>query len=74
MKVKNRVYLAAIRRRMQAIYHYENRNEAFATFWYGWAHRRMRRTKCHSAFFSQMWKRGWIRKNFAEDLWFYICE
>ena len=74
MKIKNRVYLAAIRRDMQARFHFENRNEAFETFWYGWTHQRMRRTGCDPSLYIYMWKRGWIKKKFAEDFWHYICE
>ena len=72
MKKENRVYLAAIRRRMQRRYGYINRNEAFAAFWYGWTHQCLRRKTGTPRTFLNWWKKGYIHVDRALDFWAYI--
>ena len=74
MKQNNRVYLAAIRRRMQALYQFPDRNWAFATLWFGWMRQRMRRTKCAPQTYYKKWKQGWLSKALAQDFWDYITQ
>lgn len=77
MKKENRVYLAAIRRRMQAKYRYENRkkrNQAFAIVWYGWVHRCCRLHHKIPQTFRNKWIRGYVDKADAQDFWQYITE
>ena len=74
MKMQNRVYLAAIRRAMQARFQFENRNKAFETFWYGWAHQRMRKYGSCYQTFQNRWKRGFLSKHEAADFWKYIIQ
>ena len=74
MKKENRVYLAAIRRDMQARFQFENRNDAFATLWYGWIKRCLRKKGGYMNVFLLKWKRGYIHVDEANDFWKYICE
>ena len=77
MSKEKRVYLAAIRRRMQSVYAYETRekrNHAFETFWYGWTHKKVRATGVHPASYRQRWIRGYIKPHEAKDFWDYITE
>ena len=74
MKEENRVYLAAIRRRMQARYNFENRNAAFANFWYGWMLKCCRLHHKVPQTFRNKWVRGYISKTDANDFWQYITE
>ena len=77
MKEENKIYLAAIRRAMQDRLQFENRNdrnEAFATFWYGWAHQRMRKYGSCYQTFQNRWKRGFLSKAEAHEFWLYIIQ
>ena len=74
MKKENRVYLAAIRRRMQAKYHFENRNREFATFWHCWMLKCCRLHHKVPQTFRNKWVRGYISKTDANDFWQYITE
>lgn len=74
MKKKKRVYLAAIRRELQARYKYEfreKRNHAFEVLYYGWRRRCFRRGR-NSTFFTLAWQRGWLSVKDADDLREYI--
>ena len=68
------VFLAAIRRDMQARFHFENRNEAFAILWYGWNRKRERLFGQAYNTKDYRWKRGYISENLANEFWDYICE
>ena len=72
--MKEKVYLAAIRREMQAQFHFENRNAAFANFWYGWTHKCMRLYKASHQNFANKWKRGFLKEREARDFWEYITQ
>ena len=72
--MSKRVYLAAIRRDMQARYHFENRNLAFANLWYGWVHQCMRKYKLSLNNFANKWKRGYLNPRDANMFWLYIIE
>lgn len=77
MKEENRVYLAAIRRRMQAKFNFitrQKRNQAFANLWYGWVHRCLRRSGGYTSAYLVKWKRGYIHREEAADFWQYIDE
>lgn len=77
MRKKNRIYLAAIRRELQAQYQYESRekrNWAFETFWFGWMQKRLRMTKCAPQTYYKKWKQGWLNQDLAKDFWGYITE
>ena len=74
MSKNNVVYLAAIRRDMQARFHFENRNVAFATLWHGWSRKRVRLFGEALNTKDYRWKRGYIDVDLANDFWKYICE
>ena len=77
MKLENRVYLAAIRRNMQARLQFptrEERNKAFATLWYGWLKKCLRQYGGYDSVFLNKWKRGYINTTEAASFWSYICE
>jgi hypothetical protein len=74
MREENRIYLAAIRRRMQARYHFENRNRAFANLWHGWVHQCVRRSRKMPQTYRNKWIRGYINQSDAEDFWRYITQ
>ena len=74
MKKENRIYLAAIRRELQAQYQYESRekrNWAFKTLYLGWKQKGIRHGR-NATIFYFMWKRGWIAQKDAGDLREYI--
>ncbi len=76
-KKEKHVYLAAIRRDLQARYQYksrEKRNWAFRTFWFGWMQKRMRQTHCAPQTYYKKWKQGWLNEALAEDFWDYITQ
>ncbi len=72
--MKEKVYLAALRRKMQVRYGFKNRNDAFANLWYGWMHQCMRRYKIRHNTFANKWKRGYINQREAKDFWKYIIQ
>ena len=74
MNKEKRVYLAAIRRELQAQYRYESRekrNWAFEILFHGWRQEGIRHGR-KSPFFTVVWKRGWITQKDAGDLRKYI--
>ena len=74
MKKDKRVYLAAIRRELQAQYQYESRekrNHAFEVLFHGWRQKGIRHGH-NSQFYTCAWKRGWIAEKDAADLREYI--
>lgn len=74
MNKDKRVYLAEIRRELQARYQYasrEKRNHAFEVLYHGWRQRGIRRGRNHQHFVDVI-KRGWVSKLEAEDLREYI--
>ena len=74
MKKEKHIYLAAIRRELQAQYRYESRekrNHAFEVLYYGWRRRWSRRGR-NSTFFTLAWQRAWLNKIDADDLREYI--
>ena len=74
MKKENRIYLAAIRRQMQARYRFENRNQAFADFWHCWMLKCCRLHHKRPQTYRNKWIRGYISKAEANDFWAYITE
>ena len=73
-KKEKHIYLAAIRRDLQAQYHYESRekrNKAFEILFSGWRQKGIRHGR-QATYFSVMWKRGWITQKDAIDLRKYI--
>ena len=74
MREENIVCLAAIRRRMQERYHFENRNQAFENLWFGWVHQSVRRNGTSTQNYRQRWLRGYIKKDEADDFWNYIIQ
>ncbi len=73
-KKEKRVYLAAIRRDLQAQYQYESRekrNWAFEVLYHGWRQKCIRNGR-QNPFFSVIWKRGWVAKRDARSLRKYI--
>ena len=74
MKIQNIVYLAAIRREMQARFRYasrKKRNEAFEILYHGWRRQGIRQGR-KSQVFTVAWKRGWLSKREADDFRKYI--
>ena len=74
MKKENRIYLAAIRRELQAQYQYESRekrNWAFKTLYLGWKQKGIRHGR-NATIFYFMWKRGWVTQKDARSLRKYI--
>ena len=68
------MYLAAIRRELQARYQYdsrEKRNHAFEVLYYGWRQKGIRHGRNYE-FYSVAWKRGWLAPKDAADLREYI--
>lgn len=74
MSKSNCVCLAAIRRDMQARFHFANRNQAFATLWHGWNRKRERLYGQAFNTKDYRWKRGYLAADLAYDFWQYICE
>ena len=77
MKKENRVYLAAIRRDMQARLNFptrEERNKAFETLWYGWVKKNIRKHGGYDSVYRLKWIRAYISTNEAASFWDYICE
>ena len=74
MRKNKRVYLAAIRRELQARYQYasrEKRNHAFEVLYHGWRQKGIRRGRDYELY-RIAWKRGWLAQKDAEDLREYI--
>ena len=74
MKKKRRVYLAAIRRELQARYKYESRekrNHAFAVLYHGWRQQGVRHGRNYQ-FYKESWRRGWMSVYDAVSLCEYI--
>ena len=74
MRKENRIYLAAIRRELQAQYKYESRekrNSAFEVLFHGWRQKGIRHGRL-GPYFSVMWKRGWVTQKDARSLRKYI--
>ena len=74
MSKEKKICLAAIRREMQTQYQYESRekrNKIFETLYYGWRQQEKRRGR-HSAYLTEIWKRGWVSQKDAEKLREYI--
>lgn len=74
MKKEKHIYLAAIRRELQAQYQYESReqrNHAFEVLYHGWRQKGVRRGRNYQIF-NNAWKRGWVSQRDAADLREYI--
>ena len=74
MRKENRIYLAAIRRELQARYQYESRekrNWAFEVLYHGWRQQGIRHGRNHT-FYVLAWKRGWLSQKDADSFRKYI--